>query len=160
MANVLVVGASRGIGLETVRAALRAGHGVRYSLLNHEPLKGDFAELQERNVSIIAGGVYNSGILATGVKEREITYDYQAVPETIINKVQAIESVCYEYGVPLASAAIEFVSMHPAVATVVLGAKSVEEVEQNLASMANPAPREFWAELKQKGLVPDNAPTA
>ena len=29
MAKVLIIGASRGIGLETVRAALRAGHGVR-----------------------------------------------------------------------------------------------------------------------------------
>ena len=29
MANVLIIGASHGIGLETVRAALRAGHSVR-----------------------------------------------------------------------------------------------------------------------------------
>jgi putative NADH-flavin reductase len=29
MAKVLVIGASRGIGLETVKAALRAGHSVR-----------------------------------------------------------------------------------------------------------------------------------
>jgi D-threo-aldose 1-dehydrogenase len=49
--------------------------------------------------------------------------------------------------------------MHPAMATVVLGAKNVEEVEQNLSSIANPAPREFWTELKQRGLLPEKAPT-
>jgi D-threo-aldose 1-dehydrogenase len=67
--------------------------------------------------------------------------------------------VCDKYGVTLASAAIEFVSMHPAVATVVLGAQNVEQVEQNLASIAKPAPREFWAELKKQGLLPEKAPT-
>jgi D-threo-aldose 1-dehydrogenase len=131
----------------------------RYSLLNHAPLESDFAELMRRGVSVIAAGVFNSGILATGVKGREVTYDYQAVPESIIKKVQALEAVCDKHGVALASAAIEFVSMHPAVATVVLGAKSVEEVEKNLASMATPAQREFWTELKQEGLLPENAPT-
>ena len=29
MAKVLIIGASRGIGLETVKAALQAGHSVR-----------------------------------------------------------------------------------------------------------------------------------
>jgi NAD(P)-dependent dehydrogenase (short-subunit alcohol dehydrogenase family) len=31
MAKVLIIGASHGIGLETVKAALRAGHSVRAS---------------------------------------------------------------------------------------------------------------------------------
>jgi D-threo-aldose 1-dehydrogenase len=148
-----VIGVAREFDID---CALIAG---RYSLLNHEPLDSAFAELQEGNVSVIAGGVFNSGILATGVKAQEITYDYQSVPESILKKVQAIESVCDKYGVTLASAAIEFVSMHPAVATVVLGAQNVEQVEQNLASIAKPAPREFWTELKQQGLLPEKAPT-
>jgi NAD(P)-dependent dehydrogenase (short-subunit alcohol dehydrogenase family) len=29
MAKILIIGASRGIGLETARAALRAGHSIR-----------------------------------------------------------------------------------------------------------------------------------
>ena len=131
----------------------------RYSLLNHAPLESDFAELMKRGVSVIAAGVFNSGILATGVRDKQVTYDYQSVPDNIIKKVKAIEAVCDKHGVLLGSAAIEFVSMHPAVATVVLGAKNVEEVEQNLASIANPAPREFWSELKQQALLPEKAPT-
>ncbi|WP_457587656.1 aldo/keto reductase [Ensifer canadensis] len=131
----------------------------RYSLLNHEPLNAAFTELQERNVSVIAGGVFNSGILATGVKARGATYDYGAVPEAIVNKVSALESVCEKYGVPLGAAAIEFVLMHPAVATVVLGAQNVDEVHKNVSATAKPIPGEFWAELKRQGLLPEDAPT-
>jgi len=139
-----------------IDCALIAG---RYTLLNHAPLEGAFAELQERNVSVIAGGVFNSGILATGVNGPGATYDYQTVPEAVVKKVHALQSVCAEYGVPLASAAIEFVLMHPAVATVVLGAPGVEEVKQNLASASKVIPTEFWHDLKQQGLIPEGAPT-
>ncbi|KPH05161.1 aldo/keto reductase [Rhizobium leguminosarum bv. trifolii] len=131
----------------------------RYTLLNHEPLSAAFEELKQRNVSIIAGGVFNSGILATGVKGKSVTYDYGSVPEAVVSKVSALETVCEKYGVSLGAAAIEFVLMHPAVATVVLGAQNVDEVRQNTAATAKAAPREFWAELKQKGLLPENAPT-
>ncbi|NKL21206.1 aldo/keto reductase [Rhizobium leguminosarum] len=131
----------------------------RYTLLNHEPLVAAFDELKQRNVSVIAGGVFNSGILATGVKGRAVTYDYGAVPEAVVSKVRALETVCEKYGVPLGAAAIEFVLMHPAVATVVLGAQNVDEVRQNVAATSKSAPPEFWAELKQQGLLPENAPT-
>ncbi|MQB08020.1 aldo/keto reductase [Agrobacterium tumefaciens] len=131
----------------------------RYTLLNQGPLDGAFKELQDRNVSVIAGGVFNSGILATGLNGSGATYDYQSVPEAIVKKVQAIQAVCDKYRVPLASAAIEFVLKHPAVATVVLGAPGVEEQKQNLASASNPIPAEFWQELKEQGLIPENAPT-
>lgn len=132
----------------------------RYSLLNHAPLESAFAELEQRGVSVIAAGVFNSGILATGVEGRQVTYDYQSVPEAIVKKVKSIQAVCEKYGVSLGAAAIEFVSMHPAVATVVLGAANVDEVKQNLAWAAKPAPAAFWTELKEKGLVPENTPTA
>jgi D-threo-aldose 1-dehydrogenase len=139
-----------------IDCALIAG---RYTLLNHDPLAADFAELQRRNVSVIAGGVFNSGILATGTKGGEMTYDYQSVPVEVVNKVAAIEAVCSKHGVDLASAAIEFVGMHPAVASVVLGAQNVAQAEENIRAAGSRAPQEFWAELKHSGLLPDNAPT-
>jgi D-threo-aldose 1-dehydrogenase len=136
--------------------ALIAG---RYTLLNHQPLDSAFAELQDRKVSVIAGGVFNSGILASGTKAREITYDYQSVPAEVIRKVEAIEGVCSKYDVQLAAAAIEFVGMHPAVASVVLGAQTVTQVEENIRAAASRAPQDFWNELKGLGLLPENAPT-
>lgn len=139
-----------------IDCALIAG---RYTLLNHEPLVSDFAELQRRNVSVIAGGVFNSGILATGTKGEEMTYDYQSVPADVVNRVVAIETVCSRHGVDLASAAVEFVGMHPAVASVVLGAQNVAQAKQNIRAAASRAPQEFWTELKQSGLLPESAPT-
>lgn len=131
----------------------------RYTLLNHEPLEAAFAELQARNVSVIAGGVFNSGILASGTKGRDLTYDYQKVPEEVMRRVLAIEEVGERHGVDLASAAIEFVSMHPAVASVVLGAQNVGQVQNNLAAASSSAPEAFWEELKHLNLLPENAPT-
>ncbi|MGV1795126.1 aldo/keto reductase [Rhizobium sp. A37_96] len=138
-----------------INCALIAG---RYTLLNHAPLQGAFDELQERKVSVIAGGVFNSGILATGLKSGQATYDYQAVPDDVVRKVAAIESICERYGVPLSSVAIEFVLMHPAVATVVLGAQNVREVQENLASSSASIPEALWEELRQSGIIPAQAP--
>ncbi|WP_426007522.1 aldo/keto reductase [Paenarthrobacter sp. NyZ202] len=132
----------------------------RYTLLNHEPLASAFAELQERKVSVIAGGVFNSGILATGTRADGLTYDYQSVPEPVLAKVRSIEAVCDDYGVSLAAAAIEFVGMHPAVASVALGAQNVEQVEANVAAASSHAPQEFWNELKIQGIIPESAPTS
>lgn len=63
----------------------------RYSLLNHAPLEGAFDELRQRGVSVVAAGVFNSGVLASGVKNGEASYDYGDVPEDIAKKVAAIE---------------------------------------------------------------------
>ncbi|MFM0047154.1 aldo/keto reductase [Paraburkholderia sediminicola] len=139
-----------------IDCALIAG---RYTLLNHAPLDAAFDELQKRSVSVLAAGVFNSGILATGTKGQAITYDYQSVPREIFDKVAAIEAVCREHDVLLAAAAIEFVSKHPAVATVVLGGQNVAEIKQNLASANRCAPAAFWEDLKRYGLLPDHAPT-
>ncbi|TXI03596.1 MAG: aldo/keto reductase [Rhizobium sp.] len=138
-----------------IDCALIAG---RYTLLNHAPLQGAFAELQQRNVSVIAGGVFNSGILATGVGSGNATYDYQKVPDDVLRKVAAIESICERFAVPLSSVAIEFVLMHPAVATVVLGAQNAREVRENLASSSTSIPQALWEELRQSGIIPAEVP--
>ncbi|MES0172585.1 aldo/keto reductase [Mesorhizobium sp. M0006] len=138
-----------------IDCALIAG---RYTLLNQDPLLADFAELQERRVSVLAAGVFNSGILAAGTKGSGNTYDYQAASTPVLDKVKAIEAVCDKYGVDLASAAIDFVSMNPAVTTVVLGAQGVKEITQNLATASKKPPREFWINLKTAGILPQNAP--
>ncbi|RWG04142.1 aldo/keto reductase [Mesorhizobium sp.] len=147
-----VVGVAREFPID---CSLIAG---RYTLLNHAPLEGDFDELLERNVSVIAGGIFNSGILATGVGGAKATYDYGKVPAEIVEKVRAIESVCTEYSVSLPAAAMQFVYAHPAVATLVMGAKSAVEVDQNVKAINENIPSAFWDALKQAKLLPPNAP--
>ncbi|MEP7008196.1 MAG: aldo/keto reductase [Sphingomonas bacterium] len=138
-----------------IDAAMIAG---RYSLLNHEPLDGAFDELRERGVSVVAAGVFNSGVLATGVKGGDASYDYGKVPDAVVRKVEAIETLCERHSVPIATAAIRFVSAHPAVATVVLAGANAEEVEQNIGAATADVPDAFWADLKAQGLIPDSAP--
>ena len=130
----------------------------RYTLLNHGPLRDAFPELQRRNISVIAAGVFNSGVLATGTKGAVASYDYQAVPESVLARVRAIEGVCERYDVDLPTAALQFVYAHPAVATVVQGVRNVEELIGNIRAISEPLPSEFWAELKTSGIIPKEAP--
>ena len=132
----------------------------RYTLLNHEPLKEFFPEVQRRGISIIAGGVYNSGILAEGSKGNAATrtYDYQAAPESIIRRVEALEAVCARFSVDLPTAATQFVYAHPAVTSVVHGALAVDHVAKNVATISAKIPTVFWDALKQEGLIPVDAP--
>lgn len=138
-----------------IDAAMIAG---RYSLLNHEPLNGAFDELLKRNVSVVAAGVFNSGVLATGVKGGDASYDYGKVPEKIAKNVRAIEALCERHGVPIATAAIQFVAAHPAVMTVVLGGASPDQVTRNIAAATASVPATLWADLKVEKLIPDHAP--
>nr|WP_311972651.1 aldo/keto reductase [Bradyrhizobium agreste] len=132
----------------------------RYTLLNHAPLTDFFPEAQRRGIGIIAGGVYNSGILAEGSRGNALTrtYDYQAAPEAIVRRVKALEAVCERHAVVLANAASQFVYAHPAVTSVVQGALTTAHVTQNVASISAPIPQAFWMDLKTEGLIPSEAP--
>ena len=147
-----VVGVAREFPID---CALIAG---RYTLLNHAPLDGHFDELRSRNVSVIAGGTYGSGIVAAGSKAAASTYDYQRVPSVILERVRSIEKVCERHGVDLPTVATQFVQAHPAVATVVQGAKSTSEVTQNVHAVSARIPAALWQDLRVFNLIPSNAP--
>jgi D-threo-aldose 1-dehydrogenase len=136
--------------------ALIAG---RYTLLNHTPLNGAFAELQRRNVSVIAAGVFNSGILAAGARGTAPAYDYRIAPPDIMERVRRIEEICDRHRVALPAAAVQFVYAHPAVSAVLLGAENPAEVEHNVAAVSVRIPEAFWAELKSEGIIPEDSPT-
>ena len=121
-----------GLGVNETEAVLQAAKEFsldcaliagRYTLLNHTSPDGAFAELQRRKISVIAGGVFNSGILAVGARARAPTYDYRGAPSDIIERVRKIEEICGRHHVALSAAAAQFVYAHPAMSTVVLGAE-------------------------------------
>jgi D-threo-aldose 1-dehydrogenase len=115
-------------------------------------------ECERRGVSMIVGGPFNSGILATGAAAQG-TYDYAAPPPGILATVAAIEAVCNAHAVPLAAAALQFPLGHSAVAAVVAGARSAAEVKENLALFETPIPEILWSDLKGEGLLHAEAPT-
>lgn len=131
----------------------------RYTLLNQEPLDGFFDRCLERDVKIINAGIYNSGILATGTKTGgTLHYDYDEAPPAIVERVAAIEALCAEFDVPLAQAALQFPDAHPAVCTTLVGMTGAARVASTVEQFGQTLPAAFWAELKSRGLLREDAP--
>lgn len=142
------------LGLGDFDGFLLAG---RYTLLEQEALDSFLPLCEKRDVGIILGGPYNSGILATGAVEGA-KYNYAAAPEHILERVRSIEVICADHQIRLITAAIQFVTGHPAVKTVIPGAMSAAEVEANVALLGEPVPAAFWSDLKSAGLLRADAP--
>ena len=130
----------------------------RYTLLEQESLDSFLPLCEERNAAVVVGGGFNSGILATGAVEGA-KYNYAPAPADIMDKVRKIEAVCAEHNVPLPAAALQFVVAHPAVPAFCAGTRHEEQLRKNLDWFSHPIPSEFWADLKSKGLLREDAPT-
>lgn len=129
----------------------------RYTLIDHAALHEALPLCRERQVSIIIGGTYNSGILATGAIAGAM-FNYVPADSTILERVRRIEEICRNYSVPLKAAALQFPLGHPAVASIIPGARSKEEVEENFQLLSYTIPDEFWAALRKHNLLPEEAP--
>jgi D-threo-aldose 1-dehydrogenase len=129
----------------------------RYSLLE-QPALAEFLPLaQQQGIGVLLGGVFNSGILATGAVSGA-KYNYRDAPPEILTKVAQIESICDAHGVALPTAALHFALGHPAAASVVLGGQSPQEVERNVAALSSRVPTALWADLKAERLLDAEAP--
>jgi D-threo-aldose 1-dehydrogenase len=130
----------------------------RYTLLEQAALDSFLPLCVARDIAVIIGGPFNTGILATGAMEGA-TYDYRPAPAEVMARVRRIEAICRSHGVALASAALQFPLHHPAVSSVIPGARSAAEIAANVATFDAPIPPALWAELKQAGLLRPDAPT-
>jgi D-threo-aldose 1-dehydrogenase len=130
----------------------------RYTLLEQEALEGLLEPCRRRGVSVLVGGAFNSGILATGAVA-DARYNYARAPESVRERVAAIDAVARAHGVPLPAAALQFPLAHPAVCSLVLGARSAAEVQSAADWLREPIPPAFWAALKAGGLLHEAAPT-
>lgn len=129
----------------------------RYSLLEQPALASFMPLAQEKGIGLMLGGVFNSGILATG-PIAGAKYNYRPAPPEILARVGAIEAVCARHGVPLRRAALQFPLGHPAVASLVMGAVRPEEVEDQVAELSAPIPTALWTELKAERLLGADVP--
>ncbi len=130
----------------------------RYTLIDHHVLAELLPLCARKQISVIIGGPYNSGILATGATP-DAKFNYLTASSEVKAKVRQIEEVCSRYSVPLKSAALQFPLAHPAIASVIPGARSVAEVEENFRMMSVHVPEGFWKELRDRRLLPQAAPT-
>ena len=128
-----------------------------YTLLDQNVLNEEFPLCQERDIGIVIGAVFASGILVTGAIDGA-RYAYQPAPQAIIKKTRKIESICHEFSVPLPAAALQFPLAHPQVVSVIPGALAPEHIDTHTVNLAHPIPVEFWTKLKGEGLMHANAP--
>jgi D-threo-aldose 1-dehydrogenase len=130
----------------------------RYTLLDQSALDGLLPLCAARGVSVVIGGVFNSGLLATPAPRPDATYDYAPGPAEVVARARRIAAVCERHGVALPQAALAFPTAHPAVASVLVGMRSEAEVAENTALAARPTPAGLWEELVAEGLLRPDAP--
>ncbi|MBI5719178.1 MAG: aldo/keto reductase [Burkholderiales bacterium] len=136
----------------------------RYSLLDHAALAEALPLCAARGVRVALGGVFNSGLLATGTRAEggesgAARFDYAAAARPWVERTARIEAVCDRHGVPLRAAALQFALAHPAVDLVFVGARSAAEWHDALAMVGHPVPPAFWQALRASDLLPAEAPT-
>lgn len=156
-----IVGAV-GIGVNEIEVSLATLHCAdidvvllagRYTLLEQDALSELLPTCQQRGVSVVVGGPFNSGVLAD-----DPHYDYGAVPAAVAARVNRLKAVCRRHGVPLPAAALQFPLCHRSVAAVIPGARSPQEVQANLRHFALKIPTALYEELKSEALIVADAP--
>jgi D-threo-aldose 1-dehydrogenase len=143
-----------GIGVNEAEMCVRFAKAGTFDTML---LAGRYSLLEQPALAVMLGGVFNSGILATGAVAGA-KYNYKDAPPEMMQKVAAIERVCRAHGVPLPTAALHFALGHPTVASLVLGAQTPQEVERNVAALSSSVPAALWRDLKAEGLLDQQAP--
>ncbi len=129
----------------------------RYTLLDQSAATELLPEAVRRGVSVVIGGAFNSGLLADPA--RHPTYNYTEAPQDLLDRALRIKAVAERHGTTLRAAALAFCSAHPAVASVLAGARSAAEVHDCADQFATPVPDAFWRELRASGLLPPEEPS-
>jgi D-threo-aldose 1-dehydrogenase len=128
----------------------------RYTLLEQEGLAEVLPEADARGRSVIVGGVFNSGLLTD--PRPGAMYDYAPTPPHVLDRALRMQAVADRHGVPLRAAALRFPLGHPAVASVLSGARSATEVQDTVDQMRRTVPTALWDELRAEELLPADVP--
>ncbi|MCP3448093.1 aldo/keto reductase [Bradyrhizobium sp. CCGUVB14] len=128
----------------------------RYTLLDQGALNALFPVCVAKNIGILLGGIYNSGILANphaGAK-----FNYEDADAALVARALELDQLCRKHDTELKAAALQFCMAHPAVAVAVMGARNAAEVADNIAMSERTVPQAFWQELRAKNLVDARSP--
>jgi D-threo-aldose 1-dehydrogenase len=131
----------------------------RYTLLEQGAIDELLPRCAGAGVSLVIGGPFNSGILATGATAAAPPrYNYSPAPAGVREQVQRLEAVCQSHGVPLPAAALQFPLAHPAVAAVIPGFASAAEVRAGVEHFRTAIPDSLWSDFRTEGLIDSRAP--
>ncbi|MDA1258460.1 MAG: aldo/keto reductase, partial [Chloroflexi bacterium] len=131
----------------------------RYTLLDQAGYPEFLTLCVEKNVKIAVGGPYNSGILAAKDLDGPVSFNYEQASAEWVDKARALKRICDRHNVDLRAAALQFPLAHPAVAAVIPGAATPEQVVENVELIRAETPADMWSEMKAEGLIPADVPT-
>ena len=129
----------------------------RFSLLEQPALDDLLPLAVARDVSVVAAGVFNSGILATESPAEGAHYDYAPAPPDVLARAQSLAEVSSAHGYSLPQVAAQFPYLHPAIDVVCLGARNGSQASRNIALFDVEVPRSFYEELAHQGLISSDA---
>lgn len=125
----------------------------RFTLYEQGALENLLPLATQRHVSVVAAGVFNSGLLAKERPDSESNYNYAPAQEEVLAKVNRLADVCEDHGVTLPQAAAQFPLLHPAVTNICLGARTRDQVERNARLFRTEVPVELWRDLASQELI-------
>ncbi|MEU0965407.1 aldo/keto reductase [Streptomyces sp. NPDC005917] len=128
----------------------------RYTLLDQSALTDLLPAAEERGTSVVIGGAFNSGLLAD--PKPDATYNYAQVSNELLARALRLKALAEQHGTTLRAAALAFCAAHPAVASVLVGARSAAEIEDGTRQFTTPVPAAFWQELSDSRLLPADTP--
>lgn len=129
----------------------------RYSLLEQEAMDELLPLCLEKKIGIMAGGTYNSGILAKGAQAGS-KYNYADAPPEVIKKAQQLEEAATRHQVNIKAAASQFALAHPAITCIIPGTRQPSRVDENFNLLTEKIPAAFWDDLKERKLIRPEAP--
>lgn len=126
----------------------------RYTLLNQDAVDELLPLALERGVAVVAAGVYNSGLLSTDRPEADAHFDYSTAPSALVQRANDIADVCERHEVTLPAVALAYPLQHPAVVSVVVGARTAAQVTSNVDRFNTVIPDQLWTDLFEGGFLP------
>jgi D-threo-aldose 1-dehydrogenase len=155
-----------GIGVNTPQPILKVLNDAdpdvclcarQYSLIDHANAVNEvFPAVREKNVSLVIGSALNAGFIS-GSPRYNYGKDNFRISAAAIEKREKLRTVAARYGVDLRTAALQFSSAPDVAVALVVGARSDRQIQEDYNSLQAKIPPEFWADLKQEGLIEANA---
>ena len=118
---------------------------LKYTLLDQSAAIELLPTALKKGVSVIAGGVFNSGILTN--PKAGATFNYEPASPEVLARAQKIEKFFVDRGVSLAQAALQFPMQHPAISAILVGCRSADEVTTNVALYNREIDSQIWSEF-------------
>jgi len=124
----------------------------RYTLLDQSANNSLFKKVIKKSVEVELASPFNSGVLASGAKDKKARFDYLPVTKEIFEKVKRIEEICNYYNVSIKCVALNYSLSHPAVKRLILGLVDPAGLESNINDLNVKIPNELWQDLSEIGI--------